>query len=92
MGSAGVMPGDTQRLTLTVDDDICEGGGLISMVSMLGEQTQIHTYRTTAVLKRLFQMDGVGVLSMAEAPWYATLSMIHATAGGVPSVFPGSQD
>lgn len=36
VGSALSMPGETQRLTLTVDDDVCEGGGVISMMSMLG--------------------------------------------------------
>ena len=41
VGTAGVMPGETQRLTLTVDDELCEGGGKISMVSMLGERTRI---------------------------------------------------
>lgn len=47
LGSAGVMPGETVRLTLTVDDDICEGGGRISMVSMLGEKNK-YIRRTTA--------------------------------------------
>lgn len=35
------MPGETQPLTLTVDDDIREGGGRISMVSKLGEHTTV---------------------------------------------------
>lgn len=48
VGAAVVMPGETTRLTLTVDEDVCEGGGVISMASMLGDLPYLSVTHHTA--------------------------------------------
>lgn len=45
---AVLMPGETTRLTLTVDEDVCEGGGVISMASMLGDLTYLSVTQHAA--------------------------------------------
>lgn len=60
LGSVGVMPGETQYITLTVDEKICEGGGLISMVSMLGKKT-ILLQDSNSLELTTFLLDGMDV-------------------------------
>lgn len=64
VGDGPLFPGDTTRLTLAVDEDICDDSAVFSLVSMLSESafrlsvSVAHLYRR--VFSFLYRADKQG--------------------------------
>lgn len=60
-GSTVLAPGDSQTMTISVDDTICLNGPLFSMASMLGEVTVRSLFLALGSISRMDPRGSIGV-------------------------------